>query len=246
MTTREELLKLAEQAGHPFPAADADFLERFAALLQAQGEPVLIPPEWFEHGAIVPVTVETVGLLLRALKRPSQAKEHGGEVALNHAESRVDSGNDRGAELSESGAVDELPPLPAPAGTMQMNWGTPYAKDIDAYTEAQMRGYVIDYRLSRAQATQPAQQAPAVSDLMVDMTPPATSRDRWMYEQGRLAERDPRSQPAAAPVSEQKSHQQHWDECAKCSYGQRHLIHTEFGTHAFVAPSNQSQGGDKP
>lgn len=25
---------------------------------------------------------------------------------------------------------------------------------------------------------------------MVNMTPPATSRDRWMYEQGRLAERE--------------------------------------------------------
>ncbi len=32
--------------------------------------------------------------------------------------------------------------------------------------------------------------------LMVDMTPPATARDRWMYEQGRLAERDPRSHAA--------------------------------------------------
>jgi hypothetical protein len=37
---------------------------------------------------------------------------------------------------------------------------------------------------------------------MVDMHPPATQRDRWMYEQGRLAERDPRSHPTppAAPV----------------------------------------------
>jgi hypothetical protein len=32
--------------------------------------------------------------------------------------------------------------------------------------------------------------------LMVDMVPPATARDRWMYEQGRLAERDPRSHTA--------------------------------------------------
>ena len=32
--------------------------------------------------------------------------------------------------------------------------------------------------------------------LMADMTPPATARDRWMYEQGRLAERDPRSHAA--------------------------------------------------
>ncbi len=32
--------------------------------------------------------------------------------------------------------------------------------------------------------------------LMVDIVPPATARDRWMYEQGRLAERDPRSHAA--------------------------------------------------
>jgi len=28
---------------------------------------------------------------------------------------------------------------------------------------------------------------------MVDLAPPATARERWIYEQGRLAERDPRS-----------------------------------------------------
>lgn len=32
---------------------------------------------------------------------------------------------------------------------------------------------------------------------MVDTTPPATARDRWMYEQGRLAERDPRTEGSA-------------------------------------------------
>lgn len=44
----------------------------------------------------------------------------------------------------------------------------------------------------------PLYAAPQASTdgLMVDMTPPATARDRWMYEQGRLAERDPRSQAA--------------------------------------------------
>ena len=29
--------------------------------------------------------------------------------------------------------------------------------------------------------------------VMVNTSPPATQRDRWMYEQGRLAERDPRT-----------------------------------------------------
>jgi hypothetical protein len=38
-----------------------------------------------------------------------------------------------------------------------------------------------------------AQPAPVQGPLMVDIHPPATQRDRWMYEQGRLAERDPRS-----------------------------------------------------
>lgn len=37
----------------------------------------------------------------------------------------------------------------------------------------------------------------SMDGLMVDMTPPATARDRWMYEQGRLAERDPRSRSSA-------------------------------------------------
>jgi hypothetical protein len=45
--------------------------------------------------------------------------------------------------------------------------------------------------------------APTVQEtLMVDIHPPATQRDRWMYEQGRLAERDPRSHttPPAQPA----------------------------------------------
>lgn len=37
-------------------------------------------------------------------------------------------------------------------------------------------------------ATQPAAQR--MDAPLVNMTPPATSRDRWMYEQGRLAERE--------------------------------------------------------
>ena len=48
-------------------------------------------------------------------------------------------------------------------------------------------------------AIKQARSAPE-EPLMVDIHPPATQRDRWMYEQGRLAERDPRSH--AAPVQE--------------------------------------------
>lgn len=35
------------------------------------------------------------------------------------------------------------------------------------------------------------------TETMVHIQPPATSRDRWMYQQGRLAERDPRSREMA-------------------------------------------------
>lgn len=45
----------------------------------------------------------------------------------------------------------------------------------------------------------PVAQQPQV---MVDMVPPATARDRWMYEQGRLAERDPRTHTAQQPQAE--------------------------------------------
>jgi hypothetical protein len=38
---------------------------------------------------------------------------------------------------------------------------------------------------------------------MVDMVPPATARDRWMYEQGRLAERDPRTPGTHAALIEE-------------------------------------------
>ena len=38
---------------------------------------------------------------------------------------------------------------------------------------------------------------------MVDMVPPATARDRWMYEQGRLAERDPRTPGTRAALIEE-------------------------------------------
>jgi len=41
--------------------------------------------------------------------------------------------------------------------------------------------------------TPPAAQLAHVQPVMVNMSPPATQRDRWMYEQGRLAERDPRT-----------------------------------------------------
>lgn len=45
--------------------------------------------------------------------------------------------------------------------------------------------------------TRPVAGVEAAPFIMVDMVPPATARDRWMYEQGRLAERDPRTPPAA-------------------------------------------------
>lgn len=47
---------------------------------------------------------------------------------------------------------------------------------------------------------------------MVDMTPPATARDRWMYEQGRLAERDPRTPgtPAQQDADKEDAERYRW------------------------------------
>ncbi len=45
-------------------------------------------------------------------------------------------------------------------------------------------------------ALREALAAPVVPELTANCMPPATRRDQWFYEQGRLAERDPRSHPS--------------------------------------------------
>jgi hypothetical protein len=69
--------------------------------------------------------------------------------------------------------------------------------------EAKLYGWIPVY--TTPPAAQPAVQEP----LMVDIHPPATQRDRWMYDQGRLAERDPRSHPTppaqpAVPLTDEQ------------------------------------------
>ncbi|QNK65752.1 hypothetical protein [Variovorax sp. PAMC26660] len=51
----------------------------------------------------------------------------------------------------------------------------------------------IEAMLDAAPAPSPQAET---GEVIVDMVPPATSRDRWMYQQGRLAERDPRTHRA--------------------------------------------------
>ena len=81
----------------------------------------------------------------------------------------------------------------------------PVAK-VDANDEGYWADILPDRTVKVGQflySTPPA--APVQEPLMVDMHPPATRRDRWMYEQGRLAERDPRSHttpPAAQPAAD--------------------------------------------
>jgi hypothetical protein len=63
--------------------------------------------------------------------------------------------------------------------------------------------YYADHIAALARAAAPVVDGGAApADMpMVSMTPPATSRDRWMYRQGWLAALDPRSHAAApAPV----------------------------------------------
>lgn len=186
--TREELLKLAKEAGGDEQIAIPDVgiphyfrlspeeLERFAALLQAQGEPEeKVCPECWGRGEKDIAHGETASCIscngtgiIRSLKRPSQAQE----------------------PASVSGAVDELPPLPEGrkalfpcedcdgTGTTGDLWpgslmqppepvycstcnGSGRGYEAAAYEDDDMREYAA---ISRAQATQPAQQAPAVSD----------------------------------------------------------------------------------
>lgn len=57
---------------------------------------------------------------------------------------------------------------------------------------------------------EPLFAAPVVSQpqaQMVDCTPPATSREKWFYEQGRLAERDPRTHAAEATLRDLRLHE---------------------------------------
>ena len=64
--------------------------------------------------------------------------------------------------------------------------------DTPTYCKSVQRCTADDER----RATPPA--APVQEPVMVNMSPPATQRDRWMYEQGRLAERDPRTHSEVA------------------------------------------------
>ena len=74
--------------------------------------------------------------------------------------------------------------------------------DLKSYVYQAARALL---ELSATPATSQARQvehgstSPAAP--MVDMSPPATSRDRWIYEQGRLAERDART-PGSVAASE--------------------------------------------
>lgn len=46
----------------------------------------------------------------------------------------------------------------------------------------------------------------AQPDVMVNIVPPATQRDRWMYEQGRLAERDTRTHAQPGQAEDRCNH----------------------------------------
>lgn len=95
----------------------------------------------------------------------------------------------QGQQQPVSGA-DGLPPLPQGISRHGV-----IGHDADVYTDAHMRDYA---RAALAQSP------------MVDMTPPATARDRWMYEQGRLAERDPRTPGTLAQQDANKVDADRW------------------------------------
>lgn len=87
-------------------------------------------------------------------------------------------------------ALDAAPAAPINSEALQVikalrEWVMAVPADVAAALPA-MPGIDADW-MDAVEAALATHSAPA-DGLMVDMTPPATSRDRWMYNQGRLAE----------------------------------------------------------
>lgn len=106
----------------------------------------------------------------------------------------------QGEPASASGAVDELPPLPDP----DIDGVHVDGYSLTEVTAIQREAYELG--LSRAQATQPAQQAPAVSDDIWELAHRYTTPTNggWFFADGdKLKDfcRALLSQPAAAPAS---------------------------------------------
>jgi hypothetical protein len=307
-TDRNKLLELAKEAGFDVDTdgdiwgSESGSLFRFAALLQAQGEPVAhvianddfdgikpndlyyklpdgaplyaAPPSsdqvW--NGAIETIkpklrSIAVLGKIslswamdeLDSLKRPSQAQEpkcracNGNDADMPCAyPGESAAGCLRDQRLAVSGAVDELPcDFDAWLTQEEAKNGCMGLSNLEL---DQMR-LAFNAALSRAKATQPAQQAPAVSDDQIldaidfhsGRRPDGSNAEALCQELRALL-----SQPAAVPVSEHavpegfvlvpiKPTREMVEAVANVD-PERESV---WDAYLSAAPSNQSQGGGK-
>lgn len=138
-------------------------------------------------------------LIAPAAPRADEVDAEAIDAGLDRAEGNLSAAADAdphgGLPITGSILHDSRPILRLQAETPACEAATLYQ---EALAIARSHGYAT---LNDALDAAIAHKASPVS-LMVDMVPPATARDRWMYEQGRLAERDPRSH--AAPAQEEE------------------------------------------
>lgn len=84
---------------------------------------------------------------------------HCNESGCGHIE-----GMDEPAAVQAQG--DALPSLPAPLGTIAVNWGTQSQRDIDGFSGDQMRAYALDYGIKLGRS---ALQSPPVSEKVAEL-----------------------------------------------------------------------------
>jgi hypothetical protein len=206
----------------------------------------------------------------RNLKRPSQAQEQpaGALVTPDHDGApcaECGATEPHICTASVSGAVDELTkalrfyadPERYRGSNNRLVGEDPYTPSGEVYLRDVMRdrGEIARAALSRAQATQPSQQAPAVSDDQIldaidfhsGRRPDGTNAEALCQELRALL-----SQPAAAPVAEMvyfKRVGSNVEDSLPVAVGAAvQHVNSSLITRIvplFAAPSNQSQGGDK-
>jgi hypothetical protein len=187
------------------------------------------------------ISVDTV----RNVARPSQAQEPGKPVAVSDLPFFPTMLRKmwRGDEV-QAWIDDNIKPLVQERHfDHAMSCEHPVSGAVDEREEIEPSPEVmasLDKVLSRAQ------QAPA-DDLMVDLVPPATSRDRWMYEQGRRAERDPRSYATAQQSPAVSDTVRYCYECGRIGeVGSKARDCCPDGSHAIYVPrelAKQAQTG---
>lgn len=111
------------------------------------------------------------------------------------------------APQAEPGVYLKLTPAEVQSGYDRVRWAAGLIRQLPENHDGRNSWLLNHGEASKADWVHATVQADPTPDRpIVDITPPATARDRWMFEQGRLAERDPRTQPDATADAERWRH----------------------------------------